>query len=131
VPESTVFHVGGSVITYGSPQKTYYNFRNSLVLLLKNEKGAKLLWLLPLRLMLDGLAAMQFLTSGQFKNILAIAKAHGNFYRSFGKWHHKRNAVKALATERNTKGIYRKSIILHYFLKGKKKFSQLDPSDFS
>lgn len=131
VPDSTVFHVGGSVITYGSPQKTYYNFRNSLVLLLKNEKGAKLLWLLPLRLILDGLAAMQFLAGGQFKNIAAIAKAHWSFYCSFGKWYRKRSAVKALAIERNTRGIYRKSIIVDYFLKGKKKFSQLEPADFS
>jgi GT2 family glycosyltransferase len=131
VPDSTVFHVGGSVITYGSPQKTYYNFRNSLVLLLKNERSAKLLWLLPLRLILDGLAAVQFLAGGQFKNILAIVKAHWHFFFSFGKWYRKRSNIKALATERNTKGIYRKSIILDYFLRGKKKFSQLDPADFS
>src|SRR5690606_6665806 len=50
ITDSTVFHVGGSVISYGSPQKTFYNFRNNLVLLLKNEKGSRLFWLLPLRL---------------------------------------------------------------------------------
>jgi GT2 family glycosyltransferase len=131
VPDSTVFHVGGSVITYGSPQKTYYNFRNSLVLLLKNEKSGKLAWLLPLRLLLDCLAAMQFLAGGQFKNIGAIIKAHWNFFFTFGKWYKKREAVKALATERNVRTIYRKSIILQYFAKGKKKFSQLDPADFN
>ena len=39
IGQSTVFHVGGSVISYGSPQKLYYNFRNSLILLLKNSMG--------------------------------------------------------------------------------------------
>lgn len=130
VPESTVYHVGGSVISYGSPQKTYYNFRNNLVLLLKNEKGSKLLWLLPLRLLLDGLAGLQFLAGGQLKNVLAIVKAHWNFFFTFGKWYRKRSAVQALATCRNQNGIYRKSIIVQYFAKGKKKFSDLDPSDF-
>lgn len=131
VPDSTVFHVGGSIITYGSPQKTYYNFRNNLVLLLKNEKGSRLWWLLPLRLFLDGIAGVQFLMSGQFKNILAIIRAHWNFFFTFGKWFRKRQTLKELATQRNTDGIYRKSIIVQYFLKGKKKFSDLDSADFS
>lgn len=130
VPESTVFHVGGSVITYGSPQKTFYNFRNSLVLLLKNEQGSKLAWLLPLRLILDGIAGLQFLASGQFKNILAIIKAHWSFFFTFGKWHRKRGISQAFATSRNRQGIYKKSIIVQYFLKGKKTFSSLDPKDF-
>jgi len=123
---STVFHVGGSIITYGSPQKTYYNFRNSLVLLLKNERASRLFWLIPWRLVLDGLAGIQFLASGQLKNIGAILKAHFHFYGSFGKWYRKRRKTQALVTERNTKGIYSKSIIVQYFLKGKKKFSQLE-----
>lgn len=126
IGDSTVFHVGGSVITYGSPQKTYYNFRNSLVLLLKNERATKLLWLMPLRLVLDGVAGIQFLASGQFKNIFAIIRAHFHFYGSFGKWYLKRKQSKLLVTKRNTKGIYSKSIIIQYFLKGKKKFFQLE-----
>ena len=130
VADSTVFHVGGSIITYGSPQKTYYNFRNSFVLLLKNEKGSKLIWLIPLRLLLDGIAAMQFLAAGKFNNIIAIVKAHWNFFFNFGKWYEKRQIQKALVVERNEKGIYNKSIINQYFLKGKKKFSQLNPQDF-
>src|SRR5206468_3209645 len=43
IARSLVYHVGGSVISYGSPQKLYYNFRNNLVLLIKNEKGKKLI----------------------------------------------------------------------------------------
>jgi GT2 family glycosyltransferase len=126
VGNSTVFHVGGSVITYGSPQKTYYNFRNSLVLLLKNERKAKLYWLLPLRLVLDGVAGIQFLLSGQFKNIFAIVRAHFHFYKTLDKWYEKRKQVQRLVTQPNTVGIYPKSIIVAYFVKGKKKFSDLN-----
>ncbi len=125
VPESTVYHVGGSVISYGSPQKTFYNFRNNLVILLKNEKAARLWWLLPWRLILDGVAALPMLFSGQFRNIAAIVKAHHAFFRSFGQWRRKRKAALPLVTQRNETGIYSRSIIVQYYLKGKKKFSEL------
>lgn len=125
IGSSTVFHVGGSVISYGSPQKTFYNFRNSLVLLLKNENGWKLIWLFPLRLFLDGLAGVQFLMKGQFKNILAIARAHFSFYKSLGKWLQRRKHAQSLINNPNTQGIYKGSILIQYFLKGKKYFSQL------
>src|SRR5579875_3716988 len=59
IGKSIVYHVGGSVISYGSPQKLYYNFRNNLILLVKNEKGTKLMWLFPLRLLLDGVAGLR------------------------------------------------------------------------
>ena len=36
---SEVFHVGGATLDSGSPEKTFYNFRNSLFNLLKNKKG--------------------------------------------------------------------------------------------
>lgn len=130
VPDSTVFHVGGSVISYGSPQKTFYNYRNNLVLLLKNEHRRKLWWLLPFRLLLDGVSAMQLLTKGQFRNILAIIHAHWSFFFSFGKWLKKRSLINNYAVNRNETGIYKRAIILDYFLKGKKKFSDLKDSDF-
>jgi GT2 family glycosyltransferase len=123
---STVFHVGGSVISYGSPQKTFYNFRNNLVLLLKNEKKGKLYWLLPLRLVLDGLAGIQFLMKGQEKNVLAILEAHYSFYSRFRMWRQKRATAQALlAPIPDKKGILKGSIIIQYFIKGKKKFSEL------
>lgn len=126
ISKSLVYHVGGSVISYGSPQKTFYNFRNNLVLLLKNEQISKLWWLLPWRLMLDGIAGIQFLSSGKFKNVSAIARAHFSFYKNFGKWYKKRKSNQQLICRPNLSGIYPKSLILSYYLKKKKKFSDLD-----
>lgn len=128
---STVFHVGGSIISYGSPQKTFYNFRNSLILLLKNENGRKLCWLLPLRLVLDGVAAAQMLFKGQFKQIAAVWKAHFDFYRNFGKWYAKRQAVYTPDPVDPLPGRYKGIIIIDYFLRRKKLFSQLDSSRFT
>lgn len=123
--KSTVYHVGGSIITYGSPQKTFYNFRNNLVLLLKNDKAARLWWLLPLRLVLDGFAGIQFLIKGDLKNVLAIIRAHFSFYGSFGLWWRKRKAAQKLVKRRNEEGIYPKSIVLDYFFGKKKTFTDL------
>lgn len=126
VPTSTVFHVGGSVISYGSPQKTFYNFRNNLVLLWKNDKVSRLLWLIPLRLVLDGVAGIQFLLKGQFKNVWAIVRAHFSFYATIGLWTKKRADNQYLISPTpNKEGIYSKSIILQYFLKKKKYFTDL------
>lgn len=126
IGSSTVFHVGGSVISYGSPQKLFYNYRNSLVLMLKNECASRLLWLLPWRMVLDGVAAMQLLAKGQVKSVATIFKAHMNFYGSLGKWLRHRKAAQATVIRPNRRGIYPRSIVWDYFAKGRKKFSDLN-----
>lgn len=122
---STVYHVGGSVISYGSPQKLYYNFRNSLVLLFKNERAGKLLWLFPVRLVLDGIAGLQMMAAGKFKETGIIIKAHFHFYGSIRKWYKKRKEAQRIVTHRNEEGIIRKSIVWQYFALRKKTFPKL------
>ncbi len=122
---STVYHVGGSVISYGSPQKLYYNFRNNLVLLLKNERSGKLLWAFPLRLVLDGVAAFHYVLKGQFRSFWTILKAHLHFYGSLGKWLRKRREGKKLRTHRNTCGVYPGWVVWQYFALRKKTFPKL------
>lgn len=122
---STVFHVGGSVISYGSPQKLFFNYRNNLILLLKNEPAARLWWLLPWRMVLDGVSAIQMLLSGQPRGFLTVLKAHGHFYWNLRTWlKHRRQARSVVATP-NRAGRYGGSIVWDYFLRRKKKFSDL------
>ncbi len=125
VGRSLVYHVGGSVISYGSTQKLYYNFRNNMILLLKNEKGAKLVWLFPLRLALDGVAGLRLLLTGRFRHTFTIVKAHFHFYRDMGKWMQRRRENKKLIVNRNEEGIYSRSIVWDYFLLRRKKFTDL------
>ncbi len=125
IGNSLVYHVGGSVISYGSPQKLYYNFRNNLILLIKNEKRSRLMWLFPLRFILDGLAGMRLLFTGNVKHTFIIVKAHFHVYRDLGKWMKRRNENKKMITVRNEEGIYERSIVWDYFLLKRKKFSDL------
>jgi GT2 family glycosyltransferase len=124
--QSTVYHVGGSVISYGSPQKLYYNFRNSLIILLKNERGSKLLWLFPLRFVLDGIAGLQLLLQGNLKGMFTIIKAHFHFYGSIGTWLKRRREAKKHITHRDEGGIYPRSIVWGYFGRRCKKFDKLN-----
>jgi hypothetical protein len=121
-----VYHVGGSVISYGSPQKLYYNYRNSLILLLKNEPASRLLWLMPWRLVLDGVSAMQLLAGGKWRSVGTIFKAHMHFYGQIRKWLRHRRQAQSVVTEPNKAGRYPGSVVWQYFARGKKKFSDLD-----
>jgi len=125
IGNSLVYHVGGSVISYGSPQKLYYNFRNNLVLLIKNEKRSRLLWLFPLRFILDGVAGLRLLLTGNARQTFTIVRAHFHVYRHLGKWFRIRHENKKMITRRNEEGIYSRSIVWDYFLLRKKKFPQL------
>lgn len=127
IGSSTVFHVGGSVISYGSPQKLFYNFRNSLILLLKNESTLKLLWLLPYRLMLDGVAGLQMLAAGKFTECFTVIKAHFSFYGGFFKWiRHRKEGRQTAVVLPNNEGTFKGSIVWQYFAKKKKLFPSLN-----
>ncbi len=129
-PQSVVYHVGGGTLPPTSPRKVYLNFRNSILTLLKNEPSSKLIWLIPTRLVMDGLAGALFLTEGKFREIGAIIRAHFYVYPRIFKIAKKRKHHQALIRENaigkpNTKGILKGSVVWAFFVKGKKQFGEL------
>lgn len=78
--ESKVYHVGGATLQQGNPKKTFLNFRNSLLMLSKNLPKNMLFPVLFTRLVLDGVAGIQFVFKGKFAHFLAILQAHYSFY---------------------------------------------------
>lgn len=118
---STVYHIGGATLNKSNPRKTYYNFRNGLILLIKNMSLGQLWYKLPLRLGLDWIAATKFLFTGYGMDFLAIIRAH--FYiliHCFGLF-----AKRSSQLPFNAGQIYNGSIIVDYYLKGRRKFSDL------
>jgi len=77
---STVYHIGGATLNASNPKKTYLNFRNSLLMLLKNIPKNRIFFIILTRLILDGIAGIKFLLEGKFKHFLAIINAHFSFY---------------------------------------------------
>lgn len=129
VPRSVVYHVGGGTLPKNNPFKTFLNFRNNLFLITKNLKKRYLLWALPLRLLLDGIAGLQFLVAGQGKDFGAVIRAHFAFYRQLPSVWQQRQELQATRKKTEHSEIYPRSIVWDYFIKKKRKFSEL-PFDF-
>lgn len=117
VGTSQVYHVGGATLSASNPQKTFYNFRNSLFNLLKNAGGAQAFSAIFVRMLLDAVAAFQFLFQGKPKHFLAVIKAHFSFYFLMPKFLKKRrrNASKM-------KYFKIKSIVFQHFIMKKEPF---------
>jgi len=130
-PRSVVYHKGGGTLQYNSPRKIYLNFRNSLFTLVKNEPMQRLFWLIPLRIVLDVLAAGLFLSKGYFSLIGSIARAHLHFYPRLGRLHKRRKEYQELVErvsinpQPNLAGRYRGSIVWQFYGRGKRAFSDL------
>jgi GT2 family glycosyltransferase len=122
--ESTVYHVGGGTLSEGSPRKTYYNFRNGLDMLIKHQAGAQLVWKLPLRIVLDWVAAARFLLESP-KSALAVLRAHLYVLVNSGRVLRKRAALKVGASFRVTEMVP-KIIIWQYYILGKRTWKDLN-----
>lgn len=124
-PESKVFHLGGGSLSYGSPQKIYLNFRNNLFLLYKNLPKGKLYKTLIIRIILDGIAAIQFFVTGQFTAYVKVVQAHRDFHKSLGKLRIKRNNLLTKAVTTSHPEIYKGSLIYNFYIAKKRTFSSL------
>ena len=97
VGDSTVYHVGGATLEAINPKKTYLNFRNSLLNVVKNVPRKWFLFVVFSRLILDGIAGVKFLTELKPQHTIAIVKAHFSFYANFFKFLGKRKKLQKKA----------------------------------
>ena len=75
ISESVVYHVGGATLQQGNPKKTFLNFRNSLLMLTKNFQKINYYRILFMRMILDGIAGIQFLMKGKFNHFIGDFKS--------------------------------------------------------
>lgn len=122
-PQSVVYHVGGGTLPNESPFKLYLNFRNNLWMLYKNLSSKDVFLTLSIRLCLDGVAAMSYLFSGNFKAVKSIWKAHGAFYRALPRLRKQRRSLEKQRKVQTRR--YASSILWQYFVKNRHKFSKL------
>ena len=124
-PKSVVYHLGGGSLPMGNPRKVFYNYRNNLTMMTKNLDRFPVFRIFG-RLCLDGIAGIKALLSGNPKDTWAIIRAHFAFYGTLTGTLRKRRELKIKLTSPTPKHlVYQKSIIADYFLRGKKKFSDL------
>lgn len=122
-PTSVVYHVGGGTLQVGSPFKTHLNFRNNLYMMFKNLPLSSLFIIIPIRLVLDGIAAITFFGNKKgISHFFAVMKAHFAFYFEIPKLISKR---KKISQKSNLTGKMNYSILVKNKLKGINKFSDL------
>ena len=118
---STVYHVGGATLNKANPKKTYLNFRNNLLMLIKNLPKNKLFSVVFLRLVLDGIAGIKFLFELKPLHTIAIIKAHFAMYAQLTK-----TMAKRKETPLKTENYYQtKNLIKQYYINKKHTFEQL------
>lgn len=120
VGNSAVFHVGGATLKETDPQKTFLNFRNSLLNVVKNVPKKWFLFVVFSRLLLDGIAGLKFILELRPIHSLAILKAHFSFYTNFYKFLKKRKVL-----QKKSNYNLHTSIVWQYFILGRKKFKDL------
>jgi len=122
--QSAVYHVGGGTLHKSNPQKTYLNYRNSLFMLYKNWPADGWLWgKILLRLVLDGLSSLLFLKVGQWRDVIAIIRAHFAFYGRLPQLHRQRRAL--LRQQVTVPALFPQSIVRDYFAKGLRTYTSI------
>ncbi|WP_426430628.1 glycosyltransferase family 2 protein [Winogradskyella sp. HB-48] len=116
VGASTVYHVGGATLNNSNPKKTYLNFRNSLMTLVKNTDSNVFSKTIT-RMLLDGVAGVRFLLQLKPLHFLAILKAHGTFYLNLGSILKKRKELPKRSNYYKTS-----SIVWSYYAKRNRTF---------
>ena len=113
---STIYHVGGATLSEENPKKTFLNFRNSLFMLTKNLPNEKLLKIIFIRMLLDGIAGIRFLFQGKFTHLFAVLKAHFHYYHLIQRNLNKRGQIKV------NHYFERNSIVYNYYIKKQHNF---------
>lgn len=119
--KSVVYHVGGATLKSSNPKKTFLNFRNNLIMLIKNLPRKKVFSIVVTRLFLDGIAGIKFLIELKPLHTLAIIKAHFSMYSQLLK-----TIKKRAQTPTKINNYYQtKHIVFNYFYKKKRTFKAL------
>lgn len=119
---STVFHVGAGTLPRNNPRKTYYNFRNGLSLIYKHLPDNQLWYKLPIRILLDFIAALKFVLEGHQQDGRAVYRAVRDFLNNRAHLRTQRQSLlKQFSPVMNQ--VYTGMVIFDYYLLGRKQVS--------
>ncbi len=121
---SQVYHVGGGTLPKTSPVKTYLNFRNGLSMLYKNTYDASKYYKLPLRILMDIIAAFKFLITNSYENSLAVLRGIVDSMKKY-KINRQKKKHASRAKHLHIEEIYNKSIVMEYYLKKNRTYKEL------
>lgn len=118
--ESKVYHLGAGTLGYNNPGKTHLNFRNGLILMFKHLDTGEMLFKIPMRMVLDWVAAVRFLFKGEGSNFFAVFKAHVGFIGGLRRNYRKRKNLRKDFPWYSRKNIYSGLILFDFFIRKKR-----------
>ena len=120
IGKSKVYHIGGGTMHYDNPKKNYLNFRNSIMMMIKNLPRKYLIPVIIFRLFSDLIIVIFYIFTLKISLSFSILRAY---------YHNIINLRINLLKRNNTKMInnyyYSKSILIAYYIFGRKTFSSL------
>ncbi len=128
IPSSVIWHHSGWTLPPDSYQKKYLNHRNNLIMLLANYGCLTLLWITPVRILLDILSGGFALLKGDLKRAGALIMAYLWLITHIPylvKKHIKHQSLRKIRDVKIQKKMTAFPIPLKVYLFGKKKYSNL------
>ena len=117
IGSSFVYHQGGSTLKKENSKKTFYNFRNSFLMLIKNIPIKGFCITISTRILIDFIAFLRFLIIGRFSYAIALIHAYFSIIKYFLRKYNQRQKI-------HNKNLYftKKSIVFDYYILKKIKF---------
>jgi len=122
-PGSVVYHIGGGTLPKENNLKVFLNFRNNLIMLAKNFTFGTAIITIPIRMLLDAVAAWKGLLGGSGGYFIAIFRAHLHFLNWL--FFHRKKSVAPVSKRGAVSGWYKGSAVWQHFVKKKTKFSEI------
>lgn len=129
LPTQAVYHHAGYSLPAGAGRKAYLNFRNSLIMMLKNYQTSTLLRRLPVRIALDAVAILHALFRGDFATVWGIKKGYLWLLfhpRLVCRLRREAQACRRFPDSTIDRALYPGSIVWSHFVRGVRLFSELD-----
>lgn len=126
--KSIIYHFGGGTIQTASYKKMYWNHRNSIYLMLKNFSTYNRITKTFVHILLDYVAVLQSIFSGDLTRARAIKDAHWWLLTNSAIISQKKKHIQSTRKVDDAavlKTMYPKSVVLQHFLWKKMKYSEL------
>ena len=128
VPQAVVYHYAGATLPPANFTKKYLNHRNSIMMLFKNYQLRTLMWIIPCRFALEMAAIILAVKQRDYRRILAIFGA--GFWNLFNlpymiSTRKSINRIRKISDREIIKKLYKGTVALQYYVKGKQTFFQL------
>jgi hypothetical protein len=125
VSTAMLFHKGSQTIRKTSYWRWYFLHRNNIIMLLKNYSLANLIKVLPIRLIFELVSDVKY-PENRFVAIKAMFWILKNFKSIWKKRLEVQHQVRRVTDEEIAKLMVKKSVVVLFFLKGIKVFSDLE-----